>query len=303
MAESTPSLHAGPSASCEGAGKTPDAFAAGSSGGGAEAGRGLDDNLAELSARAGPEISVANPNQQVLAMDDALEAAPECPICMGFLCEPLTVGCGHTFCRLCLLQSTRLAPSGRDCPLCRSPVDIRNPILQPTNKVLEAEVLAIVPLSTYEAKRAAHQELLKELQHKAKTHLPIFYMPPGTDVGAPVILHFFEPRYKLLIRRAWEGNQLFVFCASQPRPGLRGVIVRVDRAHFLPDGRANIVGQGVRRIHLRKTWVEEDSGGLYYTSVDPDDDQVDQGNEDGSDAQERGNVEPVACTRCGCQVM
>ena len=29
--------------------------------------------------------------------------------------------------------------------------------------------------------------------------------------GAPISLHFFEPRYKILIRRAWEGNRVFVW--------------------------------------------------------------------------------------------
>ena len=31
---------------------------------------------------------------------------------------------------------------------------------------------------------------------------PIFYMEPGAAVGERVALHFFEPRYKLLVRCA-----------------------------------------------------------------------------------------------------
>ena len=92
-------------------------------------------------------------------------------------------------------------------------------------------------------------------------------MPPGTAVGAAVALHFFEPRYKILIRRAWEGHRLFIYTAGVPRPGSRGVIVRVDQARFLPDGRANILGRGVRQVELDQTWVEDGTGGLFCTDV------------------------------------
>ena len=63
--------------------------------------------------------------------------------------------------------------------------------------------------------------LLEEAEHT----LPIFAMTPGTQVGAPVRLHFFEPRYKILIRRAMEGSRSFVFCGEVPREGGHAVIV------------------------------------------------------------------------------
>ena len=48
------------------------------------------------------------------------------------------------------------------------------------------------------------------------TSHPIFYMEPGARVGERVALHFFEPRYKLLIRRAMNSDKTFVFCAAPP---------------------------------------------------------------------------------------
>ena len=47
----------------------------------------------------------------------------------------------------------------------------------------------------------------------------------------------------------------------------RGVLVRVDHARFLPDGRANIVGQGVQAVTLGAVWVEEATGGLFHTRI------------------------------------
>lgn len=40
----------------------------------------------------------------------------DCPICCEHMTEPLLLQCTHSFCRLCLLKSTRLSPAGRQCP-------------------------------------------------------------------------------------------------------------------------------------------------------------------------------------------
>lgn len=82
-----------------------------------------------------------------------------------------------------------------------------------------------------------------------------------------VALHLFEPRYRILIRRCWEGNHLFVYCGNIPHAGGKGVVVRIQEAIFLPDGRADIVGIGVEEITLGDVWVEENTGGLYHTKV------------------------------------
>mmetsp|Transcript_149921 Transcript_149921/g.481707 ORF Transcript_149921/g.481707 Transcript_149921/m.481707 type:complete len:292 (+) Transcript_149921:75-950(+) len=221
------------------------------------------DDLMELPVGGLPELAVP-------AEENKSGAAPECPICLVFLCEPLTIGCRHSFCRVCLLESTRLSPAGRACPLCRAAVDIRNPADHPVDQELEDSVLAVTSREEYETRRLCCKLRLAELQRRADEHLPIFFMYPGSPVGAPVALHFFEPRYKILIRRAWEGRRQFVFCSQRPQPGTKGVVVQVSQAQFLPDGRANVVGRAVRSVVLKDVWVEDDTGGLFYTSIVPE---------------------------------
>jgi len=50
--------------------------------------------------------------------DPHLESDLECSICNDILYKPVTIACGHTFCKDCLLQFLRQKPI---CPLCRSP--------------------------------------------------------------------------------------------------------------------------------------------------------------------------------------
>lgn len=54
-----------------------------------------------------------------------LEDEVNCPICQGALSEPVTIDCGHNFCRGCITrycESPRPAPGEpAACPLCKEP--------------------------------------------------------------------------------------------------------------------------------------------------------------------------------------
>jgi len=197
-----------------------------------------------------------------------LEKGLQCPICIEFLCAPLKLGCGHTFCRLCLLQSTRLAPDGRRCPECRTAIEIRDPIGHPVDEAVDSQIRTLVPPALLAARKESDAQLLESLVAQDKQNLPIFYMHGvASKPGQRVQLHFFEPRYKVLIRRAWEGNHRFVCTQSSPCEGDVGLIVQVELATFLPDGRANIRGHGVELTKLKRVWVERHTGGLFYAEV------------------------------------
>lgn len=46
----------------------------------------------------------------------------ECPICLSLMCEPLTLSCGHSACRMCYCRSLQRVPK---CPTCRAVCHIR----------------------------------------------------------------------------------------------------------------------------------------------------------------------------------
>ena len=234
------------------------------------------DGSAEVVATDG----VAADDSEAVASDDQGDSGLEgprhgreipggcgCPVCLSFLVEPLTLRCGHSFCRLCLIQSTTLSPDGRSCPLAARGRHPR-PATHAASRRWRARC-ARPSMATITRRGAPPHAALAELRVKQATELPIFFMHPGTRVGGTVGLHLFEPRYKILIRRAWEGGKEFVYCGCVPRVGAPGVVVRVDDAHFFPDGRCCIRGVGVRRVELGATWIEDGTGGLFITRVRP----------------------------------
>ncbi|XP_074125608.1 tripartite motif-containing protein 43-like [Sminthopsis crassicaudata] len=48
-----------------------------------------------------------------------LQSEITCSICRCYFCEPVTIGCGHSFCQACLSSSWRGEASAFSCPECR----------------------------------------------------------------------------------------------------------------------------------------------------------------------------------------
>src|SRR3990167_6026228 len=66
--------------------------------------------------------------------EELLSTEFECSLCMKILYQPVTIYCGHTFCRSCLV---RTLDHSTKCPLCRQVVHI-DANAAPTNVVLQS---------------------------------------------------------------------------------------------------------------------------------------------------------------------
>lgn len=102
---------------------------------------------------------------------------------------------------------------------------------------------------------------------------PVFVSSSPAFPHQAMVMHFFEPRYKHMIRYALETNsRLFTIICTGGRGerilgGDVGVKFFVQEYEFLPDGRAFIRCMGTDRVEVTDTWVDAAAGGLHWARV------------------------------------
>ncbi|XP_044838455.1 zinc finger protein RFP-like, partial [Mauremys mutica] len=96
---------------------------------------------------------------------ESLQEEATCPVCLEYFTEPVTLECGHNFCRACIAQCWEGSDTDISCPQCRETVQRRN--LRP-NRQLANMVEIAKQLSLQAAKGRGgdgvcgeHQEALK----------------------------------------------------------------------------------------------------------------------------------------------
>ena len=113
--------------------------------------------------------------------------------------------------------------------------------------------------------------------------LPLFPLGSVLFPGMLLPLHIFEPRYRLLLRRAVEHDQPFgiVLIRSGPEvgglaePHRVGTTARVVGTTPLPGGRSFIIARGERRFEIEKIDTEREPylvGEVRYLDEDDGDD-------------------------------
>ncbi|XP_039374252.1 zinc finger protein RFP-like [Mauremys reevesii] len=75
---------------------------------------------------------------------ERLQEEATCPVCLEYFTEPVSVECGHNFCRACISQCWEGSDTAAFCPQCRETVQQRNlrPNRQLTNMVEIAKQLS-----------------------------------------------------------------------------------------------------------------------------------------------------------------
>ena len=186
-----------------------------------------------------------------------------CSLCFKLLYEPVTIACGHTFCRRCL---RRCLDHSNRCPQCRVVL-----FLSPGNENVNRVLHHLIANNLGDAYRARRQEIQaeEELRRSAddansRVLMPLFVM----DSIMPrqrIALNIFEPRYRLLIRRAMGGSRTFgmvgVSANGRTRGGMGpgnqvtevnpvGCEAEIVECDCLPDGRFHIEIVGGRRFNV-----------------------------------------------------
>ncbi|KIK68148.1 hypothetical protein GYMLUDRAFT_69155 [Collybiopsis luxurians FD-317 M1] len=180
-----------------------------------------------------------------------------CEICFSLLYEPVTTPCQHTFCSRCLHRSL---DHSSVCPLCRQGLpDFAYFLNHPQNQTMLRIILHAFS-SAYEERGA----IIEAEEHNARLNTPIFVCQLSFP-GMPTLLHFFEPKYRLMLRR----------CLASPRPSFGmimsssasssssssshlnagdqieyGTMLEIRSVQMLPDGRSMVETWGVWRFRI-----------------------------------------------------
>ncbi|KAH9936943.1 PUA-like domain-containing protein [Amylocystis lapponica] len=178
-----------------------------------------------------------------------LQVELTCEICFGLLWQPVTTPCQHTFCSSCLHRALDHSPS---CPLCRQTLPGYDYFQEhPYNKV----VLSIIHKAFPEA-YAERAATLEAEARDARLDTPLFVCQLSFP-GMRTDLHFFEPRYRLMLRR----------CLATPHPRFGmipephitashsidseyGTMLEIRNVHMLPDGRSLVETWGSWRFRV-----------------------------------------------------
>lgn len=186
---------------------------------------------------------------------EATRAEMDCQVCYALYYDPVTTPCGHTYCRVCL---QRVLDHARHCPMCRRPLSIQPLTYRescPENELIR-RVTTCFWADVLEDRRQA--VLADAMSHRAdECDMPLFICTLSFP-SMPTFLHVFEPRYRLMIRRAMEGDRTFGMVLYE-HPGFveLGTLLRIVNVEFFEDGRSLLETVGVSRFRiLRHTVVD-----------------------------------------------
>lgn len=195
-----------------------------------------------------PDVDV----QTLRQMQAVLRTEMDCQVCYALLHEPFTTGCGHTFCRPCLHRSL---DHTNKCPLCRRTLAI-NPPNNPAIRSNEC-VSRIIGMFWPQEKLAREEAYAAEnAARDGDLDIPLFVCTLAFP-AMPTFLHIFEPRYRLMIRRALDGNRIFGMVLpkipendNDTKFYEMGTLLRIVNVQYYPDGRSLIETIGLTRFRV-----------------------------------------------------
>jgi len=178
----------------------------------------------------------------------------ECPLCMRLLWQPITTPCGHTFCRVCL---DRTLDHNSVCPMCKSP-EVKKVYLVERrefvpNEFIESSMRRLLPVE-YQERKVLQQVEINEFGGGMENAnvIPIFVCTVSLP-GIPCPLHVFEPRYRLMVRRAMEsGTREFGMSCKIDENAFAdyGTMLEIRDVQYFADGRSVIDTVGGRRFKV-----------------------------------------------------
>lgn len=220
------------------------------------AAQGLLDSKTDLEYPDDTETTKAMDLSVVHDALDSIQKEVDCQVCYNIMLDPVTTFCGHTLCRNCM---ARVLDHSQHCPVCRRSLAIPPSLQrQPSNKAI-VELLDGCWHDTMVAR--AEDVATQERGGDGPTNVPLFVCTLGFP-NQPTFLRIFEPRYRLMLRRAMEGNRQFGMLMynrySEPQGELGsvhfyqyGTMLHILHCQILADGTSLIETRGLHRFRVK----------------------------------------------------
>lgn len=197
-------------------------------------------------------------DEAVLAqLIDMTQKELDCQVCYHTMLDPVTTACGHTLCRRCLV---RTLDHSVHCPVCRRMVLLPPSLLKhPSNNALVSLLNGLCPEVV--AARA-DALMIEENIGIGDLDTPLFPVTLGFP-HCPTFLRIFEPRYRLMLRRAAEGNRQFGILMYNrfgiPQGELGnvhfmeyGTMLHIETIQTMPDGQSIVETKGMYRFRVKR---------------------------------------------------
>ena len=104
-----------------------------------------------------------------------IEEALRCPICFSLLSEPITLLCGHTFCKVC--YDVTVFRTTQECAMCRAKPVVKSQVIKP-NAVLIGLTTKYFPDLSIERKKEC-DKVRYDLEHTAPVFCLQYALLPG----------------------------------------------------------------------------------------------------------------------------
>lgn len=191
-------------------------------------------------------------------LKEATKNELDCQVCYALIHDPLTTPCGHTFCRKCVARMIDHSPL---CAICRRALRLPPGVRSiPANRRIISLLDTLCPdLVAARAEAIAQEGLIQ-----GDTNVPLFVCTASFP-SMPTFLHIFEPRYRLMMRRAVESAErrfgMLMYNGRMQDQGdlgatqfmLYGTMLQINSVQMTMDGRSMLDTRGTFRFRV-KSW-------------------------------------------------
>ena len=200
-----------------------------------------------------------------------------CPMCKEILCEPISLPCGHTFCRVCLYRCFHARTYEKVCPLCRAQCVRIVAQIAPSNVLIKMFTEQAFP-AAYRKRREEFKLIIDQWPAPLFIYFSSHFILPYQSVT----ITFTEKRYIEMIRRLSKPatsstattpiaeSAFLLLPPAQMKRGDIGIVVVIESVTWKSgNSEAECRVRADRRCKVMDCWLTDVVDGLHSAQIEP----------------------------------